>query len=97
MLGVSNMGERGEALLRIVVGIISGLIIGLWKVIVQFVVIIHWLYALVTGTRHQGMADFCNRWVTYVYRYLRYMTFATNKRPFPFNDFGQDIEKVEIK
>jgi|TARA_B100002003_G_scaffold243969_1_gene269227 uncharacterized membrane protein len=91
------MSERTEAILRIFIGIISGFILGLWKIIVQVVVIIHWLYAILTGERNKGMAEFSNRWVTYVYQYLRYMTFSTNKRPFPFNEFGKDIEKVDIK
>tara|TARA_Y100000294_G_scaffold146002_1_gene141376 strand:- start:609 stop:884 length:276 start_codon:yes stop_codon:yes gene_type:complete len=91
------MGERTEALLRIVIGIISGLILGLWKVIVQVVVILHWFYVIITGKRNKGMADFCNRWVTYAYAFLRYMTFSTNKRPFPFDNFGKDIEKVDMK
>ena len=90
------MSERTEALMRIVVGIISGLILGLWKVIVQVVVVIHWFYALFTGKRHRELAKFCNMWNTYVYNYIRYMTFNTNKRPFPFNSLGKNIEKVEI-
>ena len=91
------MGERTEALLRIVIGIISGIILGLWKVIVQVVVVIHWFYVIITGKRNKGLAQFCNMWVTYVYNYVRYMTLTTNKRPFPFNEFGKVLEKVEMK
>ena len=91
------MSERTEALLRIVIGIISGLILGLWKIIVQVVVIIHWIYVLVTGKRNKELAKFCNLWVTYVYNFVRYITFTTNKRPFPFNSLGKNIEKVDMK
>ena len=91
------MSERLEALLRIIVGIISGIILGLWKVIVQVVVVIHWFYVLVTGERNKELAKFCNMWDTYVYNFVRYMTFTTNKRPFPFNSLGKNIEKVEMK
>ena len=91
------MGERTEALLRIVIGPISGIILGLWKVIVQVVTVIHWFYAIITGKRNKGLAQFCNMWVTYAYNFIRYMTFTTNKRPFPFNEFGKNIEKVEMK
>ncbi|MAH32799.1 hypothetical protein CL615_00225 [archaeon] len=91
------MTERTEALLRILIGIISGLILGIWKVVVQVVVILHWFYTIITGKRSKALADFSNMWITYVYNFLRYMTFATNKRPFPFNDFGKDIEKVDMK
>lgn len=91
------MTERTEALLRIVIGFISGLILGLWKVVVQVVVVLHWFYAIITGKRNRGMAEFCNMWVTYAYNFVRYMSFSTNKRPFPFNEFGKDIEKVDMK
>ena len=91
------MSERIEAILRIFIGIISGFILGLWKIIVQVVVLIHWIYVILTGKRNKALAEFSNRWVTFVYNYIRYMTFSTNKRPFPFNDFGEDVEKVEMK
>ena len=91
------MTERLEALLRIVIGIISGLILGLWKVIVQVVVIIHWFYTLITGKRNKEMAKFCNMWVTFAYNFVRYMTLTTNKRPFPFNRLGKNLEKVDMK
>ncbi|MBL7055452.1 DUF4389 domain-containing protein [Candidatus Woesearchaeota archaeon] len=91
------MEDRLEAILRIPIGLICGIILGLWKVVIQVVVIVHWVYAIVTGKRNKGMAEFCNKWVTYVYNFLRYMTFATNKRPFPFDDFGKEKDKVDMK
>lgn len=91
------MGERSEALMRIFVAIISGIILGLWKVIIQVVVVIHWIYVIFVGKRNKGLADFCNMWVTYAYNFIRYITFSTNKRPFPFGEFGKDIEKVDMK
>jgi len=91
------MSERTEAILRIPIGIISAIIIELWKIIIQVIVVIHWIYVIFTGKRNKGLSEFTNKWVTYVYNYLRYTTFATNKRPFPFNELGKDIEKVDMK
>ena len=90
------MTEKTEALMRIVVGLISGLILGLWKVVIQVVVVIHFFYVLFTGKRDKELAKFCNMWVTFAYNFVRYMTFTTNKRPFPFNSLGKNLEKVEI-
>ena len=87
--------ERKEALMRIVVGIISGIIISLWGALVKFVEIIHWFYAIFTAKRSKTLGDFCNKWNTQMYRYLRYMTFATNMRVFPFKELGQDIEPYD--
>jgi len=91
------MGNRLEAILRIPIGFVCGLMLGIWKVVVQVVVLIHFVYAIITGKRNKGMAEFCNKWVTYAYNYLRYMTFTTNKRPFPFEDFGPEKDKVDMK
>lgn len=91
------MSEKTEALMRIVVGLISGLILGLWKVVIQVVTVIHFFYVLFTGKRDKELAKFCNMWVTFAYTFVRYMTFTTNKRPFPFNSLGKNIEKIEIE
>ena len=91
------MSERTEALMRIIVGIVSGIIIGVWKILVDITSIIHWIYVLFTGKRSKALAEFCNNWATQVYRLVRYMTFATNSRPFPFSELGSVIHPVEIK
>ena len=91
------MSERKEALMRILIGIVCGIILGVWNVVTEVVVVIHFIYAIFTNKRHKEMAEFTNKWITYAYSFVRYITFATNKRPFPFNDFGEDIEKVDMK
>lgn len=83
------MSERKEALMRILVMIISGVIIGLWKVVVQVVVIVHWFVVIFTGRRNKSLADFSHVWNSQVYSFLKYFTFATNKRPFPFGGLSR--------
>ena len=80
------MSERTEALMRIVVGIVSGIIIGVWKIFIKILVIVNVLIALFTGKRNKDMADLCEYWNTEVYKYLRYLTMVSNKRPFPFSN-----------
>ena len=92
-----NMSERKEAFMRILVAIISGIIIGLWKLVVDILSIFHWFYVLITGKRSKSIAEFCNVWATQNYRVIRYMTFTTNARPFPFSDVGEVLHTVDIK
>ncbi len=87
--------ERVEILMRVVVGIVSGIILAIWKGLIQVIAIIHFVMALITGKRDKDLAGFCEIWNTFVYNYLRYMTFCTNKRPFPFSPMGKNREKVE--
>ncbi|MBI2657156.1 DUF4389 domain-containing protein [Candidatus Woesearchaeota archaeon] len=91
------MSERKEAWMRILVGIISGILLGLWKILVQVISIFHWFYVVFSGKRSRGIAEFCNTWTTQAYRFIRYMTFTTNSRPFPFSDMGNEMHPVEME
>ena len=89
------MSERIEVLMRIVVGIISGIILGLWKVLIQILGVVHWIIAIITGKRNKDIAEFSEIWNTQIYIFLRYMTFVTNKRPFPFEGLTKNISKFK--
>ena len=91
------MSERKEAWMRIVVAIISGIIISLWKTLVAALTLFHWFYVVFSGRRSKGIAEFCNLWLAQYYAFARYMTFATNSRPFPFSELAQAIKPVDKK
>lgn len=89
--------ERLEALMRIVVGIVSGIILGLWKVLIQFLGIVHWIIVIITGKRNRDIAQFSEIWNTQIYVFLRYMTFVTNERPFPFENLEKRMSKYQAR
>ncbi len=76
--------ERKEALIRIVVAIISGIILGLWKGLIQILALIHWFVVIFSGQRNKDLAEFCEYFNTELYKFARYITFVSNRRPFPF-------------
>jgi len=76
--------ERREALMRIPVGIVSGVVLGLWKALIQVIAIVHWIMVLCTAKRNAGLMEFCEVWNAEVYRFMRYMTFVSNERTWPF-------------
>jgi len=82
------MSERNEAFMKILVLIVSGILLGLWEALVQFLVFIHWIMVVFTDKRIKELAEFCHIWNCQVYAYLKYLTFATNKRPFPFENLA---------
>ncbi len=82
---ISHSAERIEALLRIPIAIISGLILGLWWNLTCILMIINWFMTLLSGERNKSLALFCEYFNTEVYKFIRYMTFMSNKRPFPFS------------
>lgn len=91
------MSERKEAWMRIVVGIISGIILAIWKLLMEVLSIFHWIYVIFAGKRSEVIAEFANVWTTQAYRFVRYMTFTTNSRPFPFSNLGKVLHPVEMK
>ena len=81
-----KMSERKEAWFRIIVLIVSGIILGVWKVLIVIFAIVNWLIVVFSGKRNKGMAELCEYWNTEIYKYIRYLTFVSNARPFPFSD-----------
>lgn len=81
-----QMSERKEAWFRIIVCIISGIILSIWKILIYVLGIIHWIIVVFSGKRNKGLADICEYWNTETYKYIRYLTFVSNKRPFPFSN-----------
>jgi len=78
--------ERKEAWFRILVCIVSGIILSIWKTLVSIIAVVHWFIVVFGGRRDKGLADFCEYWNSEIYRFVRYMTFETNERPFPFSE-----------
>ena len=89
------MGERTEAWMRIVVGVVSGIVFGLWKALIQILGVVHWIIVIFSGKRNKGLAEFSEIWNTQIYIFLRYMTFVTNQRPFPFTSLNKNLSKFK--
>jgi sorbitol-specific phosphotransferase system component IIC len=83
---MAKMSERKKAWFRIIVAIISGIILSIWKTLIALLAIINWIITIFSGKRSKGLAEFSEYWNTEMYKYLRYLTFVSNKRPFPFSD-----------
>jgi len=83
---MSKKSERKEAWFRIIVAIISGIVLGLWKGLVQIIAIINWFIVVFSGKRNKELALFCEYFNTEAYKFIRYLTFVSNKKPFPFTN-----------
>lgn len=86
--------ERREALMRIPIGIVSGIIVYAWAYLIGVFFIINFFYKIFTGKRIDDLAKMSECWNTQQYYFLRYMTFSTNERPFPFVELKKDINKI---
>ena len=89
------MSERKEAWMRIIVGIVSGIILDIWKIFIIVLAVVNWIYAVIAGKRLKELAEMSEVWNTQLYAYVRYMTFVTNERPFPFADLTKSMSKFK--
>ena len=89
------MSERIEVLMRIVVAVVTGIVLGVWRYFIFVITAVNWIYALFAGKRIKEIAKMSEIWNTQSYTYLRYLTMVSNKRPFPFENLTKDISKFE--
>jgi len=83
---VKKFSEKKEAWFRIIVAIVSGIILSIWRYLVYVLAIVNWFIVVFSGKRNKELAMFCEYWNTEFYKFSRYLTFVSNKRPFPFSD-----------
>jgi len=89
------MDERGEGVLRLLVLLISGLVIKVWSILVALLAVINLIITLFSGRRDKSIANFCEIWNTQAYIFVRYVTFVSNERPFPFGSLAANISKFK--
>ena len=87
------MGERAEIFMRIVVAIVTGIILAVWKWLIAIFFVINWIYVLFAGKRLKQLADMSEIWNTQWYIFQRYLIFVTNRRPFPFTKLEKSMSK----
>ena len=91
---MARTSERKEAWFRIIVAIISGIILAVWKVLIVMFTVLNWIIVVFSGKRNKSLAERSEYWNTETYKYIRYLTFVSNKRPFPFSD-AERMSKFE--
>ena len=62
----------------------SGILLSVWLALVKLLFIVNFFIVLISTKRNKGIARFCEIWNTQTYVFLRYITFVSNKSPFPF-------------
>lgn len=87
--------ESKEAWMRIIVLLVSGIVLGVWKYFVIILGIVNFFYTVFKAKRMKQLAEMSEIWNTQWYIFQRYMTFVSNKRPFPFKSIEKSMSKFE--
>ena len=81
--------SRSSIWMRLLYMLLFTIFYSLAEVVIVAVVIVQFLIALVTGNTNRRVLQFGKSLSTYVYQVLRYLTFNSEARPFPFGDWPE--------
>jgi hypothetical protein len=71
--------------LRLVFMIILGVLYGLSRIVLGAVVIIQFFYVLLSGKTNAELKSFGHSLAIYSYQIVEFLTFNSDKKPFPFD------------
>lgn len=89
------MSERVDALMRIVVAIVTGIILAAWKALIDLFFIINFIWILISKKKIKDLATMSEVWNTQNYIFRRYIIFLTDEKPFPFSPLTKNISKFK--
>ena len=72
--------------LRLLFMIIFVFLYGLSRIVVLAVVVLQFFWVLFTGETNEKLKAFGQSLATYTYPVIRYLTYNSDSRPFPFDD-----------
>jgi len=84
-----------ETWLRLLFMVMFAVISWVSKLVLIAVVIFQSLLKLLTGTINERALDLGQQLSTYIYQILRYLTFNTEERPYPFSDWPSGDSATE--
>ncbi len=83
---IENNVKSRSTWMRLLFMIICGFIYGLTRLVVFVVVVLQFLWLLFTGAPNERLTSAGQSLATFTYQLVRYLTFCTDTRPFPFDD-----------
>ncbi|HOF44159.1 MAG TPA: DUF4389 domain-containing protein [Candidatus Pacearchaeota archaeon] len=85
--------NKGEVWMRIPVFIISGIILYVWGFFIFCFAIAQFVLILFKGKREKELLKMSNIYLVQLHIFIRYVTFLSDKRPFPFGELEKEIKK----
>jgi hypothetical protein len=87
--------ERKEVWMRIPIAIVSGIILHVWGCFIAIFAIVQFIIALAENRKNEELLRMCNVYLIQLYIFVKYVTFLSDKRPFPFADLEKEIDDKE--
>jgi len=77
--------KRGSTWLRLFFMFVVVILYTVSRVVVSVVVLLQFFWVLLTGETNKPLENFGQSLATYTYQIIRYLTYNTEERPFPFD------------
>ena len=87
--------EKKEVWMRIPIFIVSGFILHVWGFFIAIFALVQFILILVENKSNKELLKMCNIYLIQLYAFVKYVTFLSDKRPFPFGELEKEIEKDE--
>lgn len=75
--------------LRFVFMVLFAIILGLVSYVITVLVILQFIWALVSGEGNDKLREFGSSLSQYIYQILRFLTYNSEDKPFPFADWPE--------
>lgn len=84
---MSNQYEGNAGWMRVLFVALFWIVFYLSQLVIAAVVVAQCAFTLISGTPNAHLLNFGDSLCRYVQEILRYVTFNSDQRPFPFSDF----------
>jgi hypothetical protein len=82
--------------LRLVFMLLFAAVLQLASVVMWVVVIVQFLFSLITGEDNLHLRRFGHSLSTYIYDVLKFLCYSSEEKPFPFADWPAGENEVEV-
>lgn len=83
--------------LRLVFMLIFAAILQLASICMWMLVIVQFLFSLITGQDNPALRKLGHELSIYIFNTLKFLTYASDEKPFPFSDWPQVNETDELE
>lgn len=82
----------GKHWLRLVYMLLFAVLLYVAGVVMGVVIVLQFLFALLTGSPNRNLRQFGKSLALYIYRALEFLTYSSDDKPFPFSDWPEASE-----
>jgi hypothetical protein len=82
---------------RLLFMLLFGFLYSVAEVVLIAVIVFQFLTVLLTGNKNDRLLDLGSEISAYIYQALRYLTYNSEQRPYPFSDWPSDQVTAEVE